>query len=318
MNDTQQRMTQLSFKLKTREPWLVGIESTVYLVVLLTALLGNILLTVAFYKTRTLRKPENYYLISLAATDILHSVVCMSLTLVVLIQGTWPFGDFLCQLQGSLISICATVSFFTLALIAINRYVKIVKSASLYQRVFSTRNIFLSIVICWIFVAFVTLVTFSFHGTVFLFHTGKGFCWVELYFTDSMGIYSACIYTFNISLGYSSTFFSYYKVFKKIRAHFNQVAGSSLHSDSSTAFAEEVRVTVMLFVTLVAYLICFIPSNIMDLYEVVGGYYTLPRQAYFFSSFTLASGSAINPLIYGLMKREFRDAYKGVLSCKKV
>ena len=317
MNDTQQRMAQLAFKLKTRERWLVGIESTVYLAVILTAVLGNIMLTLAIYKTRTLRRTENFYLVSLAATDILSAVVCMPLTLVVLIQGEWPFGDFICQLQGSLISICSTVSLLTLGMIAINRYVKIVRSASLYQKVFNRKNVFLSIAISWIFVSFITLITFSFRGTVFIFHSGKGLCWVEVDLKDGMGLYSACMYSLNVSLGYSATFFSYYKVFRKIRAHFVQVAGSSLHNDSSTAFAEEVRITTMLFATVVAFMICFIPSNIVDFYEIVGGYYTLPRQAYFLNIFTLASSSAINPLIYGLMNKEFREAYKNVICCKK-
>ena len=316
MNDTQQRIAHLAFKLKTRERWLVGIESTVFLIVLLTAVLGNIMLTVAIYKTRTLRRTENFYLVSLAVTDILNAVVTMPLTLTVLIQGTWPFGDFICQMQGSFISICSTVSLLTLGMIAINRYVKIVRSASLYQKVFSRKNVYLSIAISWIFVSFITLVTFSIRGTVFLFHPGKTVCWVELDLTESMGLYSACMYSLNVCMGYSATFFSYYKVFRKIRGHFVQVAGSSLHNSSSTAFAEEVRITIMLFATVVAFIICYIPSNIIDFYEVVGGYYTLPRQAYFLNIFTYASSSAVNPLIYGLMKKEFREAYKNVICCK--
>ena len=57
-------------------------------------------------------------------------------------------------------------------------------------------------------------------------------------------------------------------------------------------------------------------SVIIDFYEVLGGYYTLPRQVYMLNIFTYASSSAINPMIYGLMKREFKEAYKQVLCCK--
>ena len=131
MNTTEVRMAQLIFLLKTRERWLVLIESTTYLTVVLTALLGNTLLCLAFYKTRTLRTPQNYYLISLAATDILRPGNC-SMTFAVLKTGTWPYGDLIFQLQGSLMLICASVSLLTLGMIAIDRYVKICQSSSLY------------------------------------------------------------------------------------------------------------------------------------------------------------------------------------------
>ena len=317
MNDTQQEKAELALELKTRERWLVGVESTVYIVVLLTSLLGNIMLTVAVYKTRTLRRSENYYLVSLAATDILNAVVCMPLTLAAIIQGTWPFGDFICQLQGSVISICATLSILTLGMIAINRYVKIVKSASLYQKIFSKKNVYISIAVSWIFVVFITSLIYCFRTTVFVFHPGKVVCWIEVSPTEALGLYCACWYALNVSLSYLAIFCSYYKVFKKIRAHFVQVAGSSLHNNTSTAFNEEVRITMMLFVTVVAFMICWTPTNVVDFYEIVGGYYKFPRQVYYLTIFTFSSSSAINPLIYGLMKKEFKEAYKNVLWCKK-
>ena len=137
MNDTaQEKMAQLWLSLRNRERWLIGIESGVYFVIILTACLGNILLSFAIYKTRSLRTSQNYYLVSLAATDVLSAVIVMPFTFVVLAKETWPFGDFICQLQGSVIMVCSVVLLLTLGMISINRYVKIVRSASLYQKLF--------------------------------------------------------------------------------------------------------------------------------------------------------------------------------------
>ena len=310
-------MSHLALKLKEREQWLVGIESTVYFAVILTALLGNILLILTIYKTNTTRSRQNFYLVSLAATDILHAVVCMPLTLVVFIQGTWPFGEFICQLQGSLISISSVVSLLTLGTIAINRYVKIVRSASLYQKIFSKRNILISIAVTWITATFFVFCAFILRKTVFHFHPGKCLCWLQINLKDKVGLYSQILYSVNVSITFSAIMFSYCKVFRKIRAHFAQVANSSIHDDRSVAFAEEAKITSILFVTILAFLICWFPSFIIDFYEVVGGYYTLPRQVYFLNIFTYSSSSAVNPLIYGLMKREFRESYKKVLCCRQ-
>lgn len=317
MNATQERLALLTQSLKNRERWLVVIESTAYLAITLTALLGNTLFISAFYKTRTLRSPQNYYLVSLAVADILNAVVCMPITLVVLSKGTWPFSDFTCQFQGSLIAIFATVSLLTLGIIAINRYVKIVRSATLYMKIFSQKTVLMSIVMSWIATAFFTYVIYFPGKTVNYFHPGKCLCFVQINLKEAVGLYSTIMYSSTIFISFSLIIFSYYKVYRKIRAHFVHIRTSSLHDDNSAAFAEEVKITTMLFTTILAFFICWTPSVIIDFYEVLGGYYTLPRQVYMLNVFTYASSSAVNPMIYGLMKREFKEAYKRVLCCKK-
>ena len=72
----------------------------------------------------------------------------------------------------------------------------------------------------------------------------------------------------------------------------------------------------MLFTTILAVFICWAPSIIIYFYEASVGYHTLPREVYMLNSFTYIGGSAINPLIYGLMNREFKLALKKVLGCR--
>ena len=307
--------TELTLSLKVREHWLVAIESAAYFAVILTALLGNTLVILAVYKTKALRRnPQNYYLISLATTDILNAVVCMPITLVVLIEGRWPLGD-----SGSMISISSMVSLLTLGIIAINRYVKIVRSAILYQKIFCKRNVLKSIAIPWICTAVLVFGAFFIRKTVFHFHPGKCLCFVKIDFKDHVGIYCAIGYDILVSLSFPPIVFSYYQVFRKVRAHFAQVAqvgNLSHHDESSVTFTEEVKITAMLFTTILAFFLCWTPSFIVDFYEIFVGYYTLPRQVYMMNIFTYVSSSAVNPMIYGLMKREFREAYKKVLCCR--
>ena len=315
MNAPQERLALLTLSLKNRQHWLAVIESVTYFAVTLTALLGNTLFILAFYKTRTLRSPQNYYLVSLAVADILNAVVCMPITLVVLMKGIWPFGVFICQFQGSLISLLASVSLVTLGMIAMNRFIRIVRSASLYGKIFTRKNVLMSIAISWIATAFFMYGAYFARKIVNYFHPGKCLCFVQINIKDSIGVYSTIIYSISVSLSFPPIVFSYYKVFRKIRAHFVQVRTSSLRDENSAAFAEEVKITTMLFTTIFVFFICWTPSVIIDFYEVVSGYYTLPRQVYMLNIFTYASSSAINPMIYGLMNREFRVAYQKVLCC---
>ena len=185
------------------------------------------------------------------------------------------------------------------------------------MKIFSQKTVLISIVMSWIATAFFTYVIYFPGKTVNYFHPGKCLCFVQINLKEAFGLYSTIMYSSTIFISFSLIIFSYYKVYRKIRAHFVHIRTSSLHDDNSAAFAEEVKITTMLFTTILAFFICWTPSVIIDFYEVLGGYYTLLRQVYMLNVFTYASSSAVNPMIYGLMKREFKEAYKRVLCCKK-
>lgn len=316
MNTSEDRMVQLTLSLQMRERWLVVVQCTAYFSVVLTAFVGNLLFTLTFYKIRTLRTPQNYYLVSLAVTDILNAAAC-SIALVALAEETWPYGDFICQLQGVIMSICGSLSPLTLGMIAINRYTKICRSRSLYQKIFSKRIVLTSIGILWIATSTLVVSAFFARRTVYFYHPGKCWCFYKLDMDESLGlyIYITFCYSMVVSFSFSTIVFSYYKVFRKIHAHYVQVGNSSLRDENSRALAEELKITFMLLVTVLAFFICWSPSFITDLYKVFVGYYTLPRQVYMLNVFTFVGSSAVNPVIYGLMKKEFKEAYKTVLKC---
>ena len=290
MNTSEDRMVQLTLSLQMRERWLVVVECTAYFSVVLTAFMGNILFALTFYKIRTLRTPQNYYLVSLAVTDILNAAAC-SIALVALAEETWPYGYFICQLQRVIMSICWSVSTLTLGMIAINRYTKICRSRSLYQKIFSKRNVLTFIGISWIATSTLVVSAFFARRTVYFYHPGKCWCFYKLDMDESLGLYITFCYSMVVSFSFSATFFSYYKAFRKIHAHYVQVRNSSLRDENSRALAEELKITFMLLVTVLAFFICWTLSFITYLCEVFGGYYTLPRLVYMLNVFTSVGSS---------------------------
>ena len=251
MNNTNEDLTRLASELKTRERWLVGVESGVYLAVILTAFLGNTLLITAVYKTSMIRNRQNYYLVSLAATDILSAVAYMPFTLAVLIQGERPFGEFFCQLQGSVLAVSGGVSMLTLGMIAFNRYVKIFRSVTLYQKIFSKQKVLISIAISWIATVVSIVVAFSLSKAVFYYHPGKSLCWLQISLANKESLYCLGVYSLWIFIATTTIAFCYYKIFRKVHEHFAQVANSSVHNDNSAAFNEEVKISTMLFIIII-------------------------------------------------------------------
>ena len=139
MISPSERRKGMDDALKNREAWSVILESTSALVIVVLALVGNIFLCLAIYRFRTRRKIEHYYIFALTISDFLLALLCVVIAFVVTIIGHWLFGETVCQIQGALIYFSACFSLLNLSLIALNRYFKIVKSASTYQKIYTRR-----------------------------------------------------------------------------------------------------------------------------------------------------------------------------------
>lgn len=302
--------------LENRELGATLLESTICVAVALSAFLGNALLCLSLYKSLGFRAPHNYYITNLATADMMFAVFCMPFFLASLIKGKWIFGDTFCQVQGTLIFILVITSLFTMALIAVNRFLKITKPVNIHRKIYSKRNILLSILLAWMVSITIVVAVFSFENQPFRFHPGKFLCFLDMNH-EGVRLYTLGAYVILSAVVFPVMTFCYFKVYRKVKAHFAEIGNSGLVQQASRSFVNEAKITKMLFVTLLAFLVCWTPAIITDVFEAFYGQYSLPRQVYFWQIVIYASSSAVNPVIYGFMRRELRTAYKHVLTCKR-
>ena len=314
MTHISERERNLEEDLKNRETWLIILNLAAASIVTVAGPLGNIIFCLAIYKVRAHRKIQNYYIVALSISDLLLILLSVPPTLIALFLGRWPFGDTICQIQGNIIFLFVSCSLLNLTLIAINRYVKVVRSVNTYQKMYSKNNVLLSIGVSGILSAVFPI---PFNLSKFCFHPGLVTCFpCKNKDTKEQALLLVCnsaLFAITVPV----LILCYYKVFRKVRTHFAQIADSTLNQAALKSFAEEVKITKTLFAVLITFLICWSPAVAVVILETLPGDISIPRQVHLIVSFTTALNAVFNPVIYGLMQKRFRDAYKEILTCTR-
>ncbi|KHN72788.1 Tyramine receptor ser-2 [Toxocara canis] len=94
-----------------------------YILIILMTVIGNSLVVIAVFNYRPLKKAQNYFLVSLAASDLCVATFVMPLHVVkFLAGGRWLLGMAICQLFTTADILLCTSSILNLCAIALDRY----------------------------------------------------------------------------------------------------------------------------------------------------------------------------------------------------
>ena len=318
MNSTLNTIEVFAQQLKSRSMAVRVTESFFMLLINFVSFTGNLLLGIAVIKNPNLRRTvPNMYIITLAVSDFLMSLLGIPFSVASLMAGKWPLNNFVCQLQGFWILLMCAVSLQTLAVTAVNRYFRIVRSRTLYQKLFNMKTTKVTIVILWI-VAFFAPLPYVAAGHEFFFHTGKVFCAHD---ADSLshgyGAYLVLVY---VAIPLIIIITCYIRVFIAVRKHNHKFQVRRNQHDRPTdsrLSVDEVNVTYVLLVVVIGFLTCWTPVMVIDMIDFINADWKLKRQVYVsYTCFGFASTS-LNPVIYGIMNRSFRAEYFRILSSLK-
>lgn len=272
--------------------------ATVLVILLLSGILGNILVVLVTTRRRTRLLPGGVFIRSLAVVDAGGSANIIFMIVTVILRGDWVFGKVGCQISGTLIVFFGAISLHLLCIISINRYLKIARPA-LYNRVFDRTGTRILLVIPWILPMMMSL------APVF------GWSAHDFYFSKSI-----CHFYFSTSLSYTITFIvvvvltplgisglCYVKMYCIVRQH-SQSIRSSIHGRITPSSVEEIRSARIIFVLIVAFLMCYTPGSIINILEMAD--ITVPPLLDLIAITLIVSKHSQNPVLYGLLNRRYR------------
>ncbi|NXP71289.1 ADRA2 protein, partial [Ramphastos sulfuratus] len=139
-----------------------AIAATISLLVLFTVA-GNSLVIMAVLSSRSLRAPQNLFLVSLAAADILVATLIIPFSLANELLGYWYFQRAWCQLYLALDVLFCTSSIVHLCAISLDRYWSVSRALA-YGAKRTPRRVKCSILLVWTIAAIISLPPLLYEG----------------------------------------------------------------------------------------------------------------------------------------------------------
>ena len=291
--------------------WIGILEATVLCLIMLVAIVGNFLVIAVVYRRRELRRTETHiFIVNLSLTDIFVALLCMPFSMITAVTREWIFGNVMCQLNGFLNVFFLLTSILTLTAISIHKYIGVVQPTK--RKIFTRKRTIMAVAWVWV-QALMTALTPILGWNEYEHIPGRTQCSVKVPRDNEVGELTNCLFIiicgFVIPLGIMN--FSYLKIFRTVKIHTKRVKSHSFSDDQKSAFLNERRITVTLFIILAAFLACWSPFSVLTIYATLAGHEL--SQHFSVAAYWLGFlNSAMNPLIYALRTKEFRQGYRQI------
>lgn len=117
--------------------------------IIMLTIIGNTTVLLAVYFDRRLRSTTNYFIVNLAAADLLLGITVLPLSASLEVLKYWPFGPLLCDIWASADVLWCTASILTLCVISIDRYIGVTRPLQ-HSTIITKRRAGLIISLVWL------------------------------------------------------------------------------------------------------------------------------------------------------------------------
>ncbi|XP_072179547.1 alpha-1D adrenergic receptor-like [Diadema setosum] len=127
-----------------------AIVASMFILACILGTVGNSLVIMAVMFSRKLRTITNVFVVNLAVADLLTSLVLAWNAVALLAKDGWPLPEWMCSAAAGILFTCVGCSMYTLASIALNRWILITKRLQSYQAIFTVQKMAIWIALSWL------------------------------------------------------------------------------------------------------------------------------------------------------------------------
>ncbi|XP_064599927.1 5-hydroxytryptamine receptor 1A-like [Liolophura sinensis] len=302
-----------------REDAEISITALFLVFIIGLAVTGNIMVIRAIQLCPMLRDDRsNLFIINLAITDLSSAIIVMSSSFVSLVADKWPFPQIVCDFVCAANYCFIIVSMLTLSFISIDRYQAVINPLLYIQRM-TRPKIFAMISYSWLQGVAFACIPVAFRWVSYDYW--EVICAIEWH-TDPQALYYVilaflmCFLIPGIIL--AVCYFCVLREARHCRIGCVKMNTSNSRLENGGQRTKNVNsnsktIRSLIFVVL-AYFICLTPFCVTKLIKVISAQPNfLPGYINLLSSWFGYLSSAINPLIYGIFRRDFRRVYLRII-----
>ncbi|KAM9408639.1 relaxin-3 receptor 1 [Pholidichthys leucotaenia] len=283
----------------------------VYSVVCGAGLVGNLLVLFFIRVKQDWRKSKvNLFVLNLAVTDLQFVLTLPFWAVDTALDFSWPFGDAMCKIVLSVTVMNMYASVFFLTAMSVTRYLSVASSLknTAVQKSSSAKWV---CAIIWILATLVTAPTSIFSTVTNV--TGEKLCllrfpggqyWLAVYHIQKIVV--------GFVLPMSVVSVSYFMLLRFIRSR-----GMATSNPKRRA-----QVTKSITIVVLSFFLCWMPNHAITLWSVLvklnaahwdRAYYIVHTYVFPLTVCLAHTNSCLNPIIYCLMRKEFRDKLRALV-----
>lgn len=318
-------------------------SSTIMVIIIIAAILGNLLVLYAFFNYHRLRgNVTNYYIASLAFSDLLTAVLVVPLELDNFIKdGIWTHGEIVCQFWSTLYLLCIPGSIINLSAVTLDRFI-VLRVPLRYTELMTPKRAVVAIMLLWAY-ALITacLPVIGWRDARFPNYVNnfEGTNGIGCYFILSSGyVILINIANFIIPMFFMAICWALiYQIARKHQRRVKKLArsmsvnettmsltmngvngGTSISEGQHTKKSIKKHLKGSKYIAMIVglFFLCWLPYSLLSLIVAICGeqcFIGTPKEV---SHILLVMGylnSALNPYLYPFHDRQFKEAFKSIL-----
>ena len=288
-----------------------------YCLIFLVSLAGNTVVGIIVYKTKTMRKPINFFIVNMAMSDLLFPIFLIPREIQLLYIDSWliggPLGQALCKLVIFLSDVSLIVSIQSLVLIAVDRFGAVV---------YPLRSPLISSKLCPFFILATWIVAMAIQSPELVAvklveYPGGLVCsrhWNEA-FGESWSIenYYVLILVIFFIIPLMLIAILYIIIYLKVKSQ--KIPGEELANFGQQRLQRKRNVLKMAFAIVLGFAVCWLPLIIFwFLFFFTSDIWSCGSQYFIIVAFFMARANcAINPCICFIFSRNYREGLNNLL-----